>query len=419
MRCCRHATSSRATSHCSSPQVRRCALSSPSVSSLLPHCRLRQFSSAAAASSPSVNMALVKRLRELSGAPITECKEAITQSVAQSTSSSPSSDSAILSLATDWLRKKGLSTASKKTGRTASEGLVAVAVSPDERRAVVVELNSETDFAARNDRFQSTLHSIAQAALLTTGQAVPTGGAEDNGEQAVVSRVLAAQTEGKTVQELLTDTVTVLRENLQLRRAAMVTVEGDNGAIGVYIHNAVNTTTPSPSSSSSTRLGRTVAVVALSFSPSSSSTPPSTSSSTPLSSLAHKLAMQVTAASPSYLSIASIPPSVLSHERSILASQTSLKPSKPQHTERILEGKMKKFYEEQVMEEQPMLVAYGEEGEGGAGKLKVREVLEREGKKRGGTVRVTGLVKYTVGEGVKKDESKKSFADEVASKLGQ
>ena len=362
-------------------------------------------------------MALVKQLRESSGAPITECKDAIAQVVAQSSSlSPPPSDSALLSLATDLLRKKGISTASKKSGRTASEGLVAVALNSEQTRAAVVELNSETDFAARNERFQSTLQSIAVAAL----SALQPHAANDDH---AVSTLLAAQSEGKSVQDALTDTVAVLRENIQLRRATALAVEGE-GAIGVYVHNAVS---PSPSpSSSNTRLGRTVAAVALSFHPSSSSSsspPPSPFPLAPLSSLAHKLAMQVTAASPTFLSIASVPPSTLSHERSILQEQAQAKAPSSKHLQRIIDGKMQKWYEEAVMLEQKMVVGLAEEGGGGegeeAGKVRVREVLEREGNRRGGKVEVVGFVKYTVGEGVKRDEGKLSFAEEVASKISK
>ena len=129
--------------------------------------------------------------------------------------------------------------------------------------------------------------------------------------------------------------------------------------------------------------------------------------------------MQVTAASPQYLSVQSIPPSVLAHERSILQSQMALKAASPQHSQRILDGKMNRFYEEQCMEEQPLLVAVGDDAPATGGKVKVKEALEREGKRRGGKVKVVGMVKFTVGEGVKKAEGKMSFADEVASKLKQ
>ena len=194
---------------------------------------------------------MVKRLREQSGAPIVECRDAITQALKQS-SSAPLSDSELLSLATDLLRKKGIATASKKSGRTASEGLVAVAVSADHRRAAVVELNSETDFAARNDRFQATLHTIAQTALSSLQ---PSPAAEDSPDQAAATRLLSAQAEGKSVQDVLTDTVTALRENLHLRRAALLTVEG-NGAIGVYVHNAVTPPPPPPPPASDGRWRR-------------------------------------------------------------------------------------------------------------------------------------------------------------------
>ena len=367
-------------------------------------------------------MALVKQLREASGAPITECKDAVAQAVAQSSSHSPPpSDSDLLSLATDLLRKKGVSTASKKSGRTANEGLVAVAVNAEQTRAAVVELNSETDFAARNERFQATLQSITRTALTALQ---PSGVASDEAaERSAVAALLAAQSEGKSVQDVLTDTVTVLRENIQLRRATALAVDGQ-GAIGVYVHNAVAPSSSSHSSPSSARLGRTVAAVALSFHPTSSSSSPSSASSLPpLASLAHKLAMQVTAASPTFLSIPSIPASTLSHERSILLEQAQAKSPNSKHLQRIIDGKVQKWYEDVVMLEQRMVVSVGdEEGGGGgegeaAGKVRVREVLEREGKRRGGKVEVVGFVKYTVGEGVKKDEAKLTFAEEVASKL--
>ena len=364
-------------------------------------------------------MSLVKALREQSGAPITECKDAIAAAVAQSPA--PSTDADLLSLATDVLRKKGISTASKKSGRAATEGLVAVAVDGRRTRAAVVEVNSETDFAARNERFQSAVHSVAQAAL-----AAPSPSA--SAESSDVSGVLAAAAGdgGQTVAAMLTDTVTVLRENIQLRRSSVVSVQGQ-GAIGVYVHNAVAAAPSSSASSSSqppsTRLGRTACAVALSFSPSASSTislssSSSSSSSSSLSELANRLAMQVTAASPTFLSVASIPAAVLEHERSILATQTALKAKDPKHTQRIVDGKLNKYYEEHVLTEQRLVVALSDAGQDGeVGKLRVREALEREGQARGGRLEVTAFVKYTVGEGIKRDESKRSFAEEVASKL--
>ena len=382
-------------------------------------------------------MALVKQLREQSGAPITECKEA----VSSATTAQPNSSAAdLLSLATDILRKRGVSTASKKAGRVASEGLVSLSLSADRKRGVLVEMNSETDFAARNERFQSTLQQLALTALTAIKPATlqSTEQAESESESALQS-LLSASSEGKVVKDVMADTVSALRENIQLRRAVALAVDGD-GVIGSYVHNAVTPAATSPSSSSSsssvgTRLGRTATLVALSFKHTSHSLPAIDHSS--LLTLANKLAMQLTASPPTYLSRHHIPPATLQHERTILQEQSKAKaadttsrpgqPAKPhkpvddKQLERIVAGRLNKYYEETCLLDQLLVVSVGEAGEGGeggVGKVRVGGMLSEEGKRRGGVLELVGFVRYAVGEGVKKQEGK-SFAQEVASKLNK
>ena len=397
--------------------------------------RTRRWLSTAAAThaAPKINMALVKQLREQSGAPITECKEAVAAATTTAQPDSPAAD--LLTLATDILRKRGVSTASKKAGRVASEGLVSVGISADRKRGVLVEMNSETDFAARNERFQSTLQQLAATALTAVQPATlqSTEQAESESESALLT-LLSASSEGKTVKDVMADTVTTLRENIQLRRVAALAVDGE-GAIGSYVHNAV--TTAASSSSTATRLGRTATLVGLSFKPNSSSSPSVDQSS--LVSLANKLAMQITASPPTYLSRHHIPPATLQHERTILeeqskakAADTSSKPGQPpkqakpvdaKQLERIVTGRLNKYYEEVCLLDQLLVVSVGGEGEGGdgqgVGKVRVSGMLSDEGKKRGGVLEVVGFVRYTVGEGVKKPEAKMTFAEEVANKLNK
>ena len=377
-----------------------------------------------------MDMSLVKQLREQSGAPITDCRDAVTQALTQA-SPSALTDSAILSSATDILRKKGISTASKKSGRVAAEGLVAVCIDSGRQRAALVEVNSETDFAARNERFQQTLQRVAAIALQAARSEQTAGGAAVQHD--ALTLLSAGSAAHQQVQAIMTEAVSALRENIQLRRAAALSVEGDGGqgVIGVYVHNAVAPAQQPQLGEAHTRLGRTAALVALSFTPSSASSSgsPSSSIAASLSSLANKLAMQVTAASPLYLSRSDIPAAVLQHEREILSQQASTgdkaaKDSK--HLSRIIDGRLNKFYEESTLMEQKLVVVTaeqqeGEEGEAaaGSGKLKVRQWIESEGKRLGGVIAVKGFLKYTVGEGVKRDEKKLSFAEEVATKLSK
>ena len=397
-------------------------------------CTRRPLSTTApTTAAPKVSMALVKQLREQSGAPITECREAV--AAASSTAPADSAAADLLSLATDILRKRGISTASKKAGRVASEGLVSVGISTDRKRGVLLEMNSETDFAARNERFQSTLQQLAVTALTAVKPAIiqSTEQAESESESALQS-LLSASNDGKVVRDVIADTVSALRENIQLRRVAALAIDGD-GAIGSYVHNAV-TPAASTASSPATRLGRTATLVALSFKSNSSTASSSSSSVDPstLASIANKLAMQITASPPIYLSRHHIPAATLQHERTILEEQSKAKAADPssrpgqppkavkpvdaKQLERIVTGRLNKFYEETCLLDQLLVVSVGEGSDGETGKLRVSGVLGEEGKRLGGVLEVVGFVRYAVGEGVKKQEGK-SFAEEVASKLNK
>ena len=379
-------------------------------------------------------MSLVKQLREQSGAPITECKEAVAAATSAATPHSVAAD--ILTLATDILRKRGVSTASKKAGRVAAEGLVSTAISADAKRGVLLEMNSETDFAARNERFQSTLQQLAATALTAVKPATlqSTEQAESESESALQS-LLSASSEGKVVKDVMADTVSALRENIRLRRVAALAVDGD-GVIGSYVHNAVAPASSASSSIPATRLGRTATLVALSFTANSSAFVTTDRSS--LIVLANKLAMQITASPPTYLSRQQIPAATLQHERSILEEQSKAKaadttgrpgqphkPAKPvdaRQLERIVNGRLNKYYEETCLLDQLPVVNLGEEvdgSEGGVGKVRVGGVLAEEGKRRGGVLEVAGFVRYVVGEGVQKQEGGQSFAEEVANKLNR
>lgn len=350
-------------------------------------------------------MALVKQLRDASGAPMMECKDAISAAMATA-----QSDADILSAATDILRKKGISTANKKSGRAASEGLAAVTVSADRTEAAVVEINSETDFCARNERFQALVsHLSASATQLTSkssSQAIM-GSLRDTtgGSDIDLTSMLAAKVDNGTVQSLITDTITSLRENIQLRRVGALSVKTPNGVIGRYVHNAV-----ASDPAAATKLGRTATLVALEFVPQNTAMP---ASSSELIEIANKLAMHITAANPQYLSISSVPASVIEHERQVLLEQGKAAGKDEKHLDKVVQGRLNKFYEEACLLEQKLVVTFGDPD---AKPVKVQTFLNETGKKMQGQMSISGFIKFAVGETVVKQE-KQSFADEVASKL--
>jgi elongation factor Ts len=266
--------------------------------------------------------------------------------------------------AVDWLRKKGLSKAAKKAGRVAAEGLIGLALAPG--KGVVVEVNSETDFVARNEQFQGLVKMIAQVAL-TAGDDV--------------TKINAAKVGDITVERAVSDAIATIGENMTLRRAKSLSV--GKGVVGAYIHNSVID-----------GLGKIGVLVALE----------SAGKADELTALGRQLAMHVAAANPQALDSTSLDADVVRREKDVLADKYRQQ-GKPENViEKIVESGLKTFYKEVCFLEQ----AYIHDD----GKSVAQALKEAEGKV-GAPVKITGFVRYALGEGIEKQES--DFAAEVAA----
>jgi elongation factor Ts len=302
-----------------------------------------------------ITASLVKELREKTGAGMMDCKKALTETAGD------------LEAAVDWLRKKGLAAAAKKAGRVAAEGLVAVAASGP--RGAVVEVNAETDFVARNDQFQSLARAAAEAAL-TVGDSL----------DAIRAAPIAG---GGSVGDRLTTLVATIGENMSLRRSAVLAVPA--GVVASYVHNAV-----------SPGLGKIGVLVALE----------SAGDPERLLALGKQIAMHVAAANPSALDIGSVDPAALDRERAILSEQAAASGKPAQVIEKMVEGRLRKFYEETVLLEQLYVVD---------GESRVKDVVAKAAKEMGSGVKLAGFLRYALGEGVEKKQE--DFAAEVAAQL--
>jgi elongation factor Ts len=305
----------------------------------------------------AVPAALVKQLRDQTGAGMMDCKAALTETDGD------------FEAAVDWLRKKGLAAAAKKAGRVASQGLVGVAVSG--QRGAVVEVNSETDFVARNQDFQTLVRSIAQLAL-------ETGGDRDR-----LLQVTAPGT-GRSVADELTQAIAVIGENIHLRRSA--TIEVDEGVIGAYVHGAL-----------APGLGTIGVLVGLH----------STGDPERLAALGKQLAMHVAAAKPQAASIDRLDPVTLERERAIYADQARASGKPDNIIDKIVEGRMRKFYEEAVLLEQAFVIDPD---------LKVRDAIDRVAEEIGSSIAVTEFVRFALGEGLSGPSG--NLAEEVAQLAG-
>jgi len=302
----------------------------------------------------AITAAMVKELRDKTGAGMMDCKTAL------------AAVDGDIEAAIDWLRTKGLAKAAKKAGRVAAEGLVAVAVSGTS--GVVVELNSETDFVARNLEFQALAHGIANVALERGGEA-----------EAVLAHHYPG---GGTVQEAIANAIATIGENMTLRRVASLKVSA--GVIGSYVHGAV-----------ADGLGKIGVIVALE----------SAGKQDELAALGRQLAMHVAATNPVALDLASIAPEILEREKAILAEKNA---GKPAHVlEKITESGLKSYAKEYCLLEQ----AYIHDGSKSVGQV----LKEIEGKV-GAPVALKGFARYALGEGIEKEET--DFAAEVAAAGG-
>ena len=304
----------------------------------------------------NISAQMVKDLRESTGAGMMDCKAALTETNGDMTA------------AQDWLRKKGLSKAAKKAGRVAAEGLIGVQVQGT--KGVVVEVNSETDFVARNDLFQGLVKMIADVAL--------TAGTD-------VEKINATKAGSITVAESISDTIAKIGENMTLRRAAGLSV--GKGAIGSYVHNAVID-----------GLGKIGVIVALE----------SAGKTDELSELARLLAQHVAATNPQAIDPSGLDPAVVEREKNVLADKFKQQGKPANVIDKIVESGLKTFYKEVCLLDQ----AYIRDD-----KKSVSQVLKEAEGKAGGAIKVTGFVRYALGEGIEKQES--DFAAEVAAAAGQ
>lgn len=304
----------------------------------------------------SVTAALVKELREKSGAGMMDCKKALGET-------NGDMDAAI-----DWLRTKGLAAAAKKSGRVAAEGLVAVHV--DGANGAMIELNSETDFVSRNEEFQAFAAKLAELAL-----------AADDLE---ALNAMDYPGTGRNVAEELTNKIATIGENMTLRRMTKVSVS--EGSIVPYMHNAV-----------ADGLGRIGVLVGLH----------SGASADALTGLGKQLAMHIAATSPASLSVEDLDADLVARERDVLIEQAKASGKPQEIAEKMVEGRMRKYYQEVVLLEQTFVID---------GESRVGDVVAKAGKDAGADIAMTAFAQFNLGAGIEKEEA--DFAAEVAATLG-
>ncbi len=304
-----------------------------------------------------ITAALVKDLREKTGAGMMDCKKALVETNGD------------LEAAVDWLRTKGFSAAEKKAGRVASEGLIGISV--EGGAGAMVEVNAETDFVARNEAFQAFVQTVADLARET---------------EADLEGLKASPypETGRTVEEELTQMIGTIGENMTLRRVRVMKAE--KGVLSSYVHNAL---TPG--------LGRIGVLVALE----------SEADAAGLETIGKQISMHVAAAKPLAISRDGLDPAMVSRERDILAQQARESGKPDDIIEKMLEGRMRKFYEEVCLLDQTFVID---------GETKVEKTLETAGKDAGGPVSVSAFGLFVLGEGIEKE--KEDFAAEVAAAIG-
>ena len=305
-----------------------------------------------------ITAAMVKELRETTSAGMLDCKKALMETNGD------------MEQAVDWLRKKGLASAAKKASRIAAEGLVSVAV--DGSKGAVVEVNSETDFVAKNEIFQEYVEDAAKVALMSNGD---------------VEKMKAFNCPkcGKTFGERLTDMIAKIGENMNLRRAQVLSVS--NGIVSSYIHNAARP-----------NVGKIGVLVALE----------SNADKTKLAELGKHIAMHVAASAPIALTIAEVPAESLEREKAIYAEQARASGKPENIIEKMIEGRVRKYYDEVVLEEQAYIMDPDK---------KIKQVVAEAAKEFGTDVKLAGYVCFKLGEGLQKREE--DFAAEVAAQLSK
>lgn len=297
---------------------------------------------------------LVKQLRDKTGAGMMDCKKALIE------------NNGNLETAEEYLRKKGLMDAAKKSSRTAADGLVSLTISDDKKSAAIVEVNSETDFVARNSKFQTLVKEITKVAL--------------ENDKDVINQKLPS---GNTVKEEIDHLISLIGENMTFRRAKRMEVK--NGLIASYVHNVA-----------SYEMGKIGVLVALEaegeFSPSK------------LEELGRKLSMHIAAANPLYLCPECVPQNIIAKEKEIAIAKAKELGKPDNIAEKIAEGQVKKYFEETTLFEQPYIMGND---------VKVKEVIDTFNKENECNIKISEFVKFVLGEGIEKTET--NFAEEVAS----
>jgi len=303
----------------------------------------------------NITASMVKELRDKTGAGMMDCKAALGESGGD------------LEAAVDWLRKKGLAKAAKKAGRVAAEGLIGVALTPS--KGIVVEVNSETDFVARNDLFQGLVKMIADVAL-------------DAG--ADVNKILAARVGDRTVADAITETIAKVGENMTLRRAAALSV--GKGIIASYVHNSV-----------ADGLGRIGVIVALE----------SAGNADELKAFGRMVAMHVASANPQAIDASGLDAATIAREKNVLAEKFKAQGKPANVIDKIVESGLRTFYKEVCLLDQGFIFD---------DKKSVAQALKESEAKAGAPIRIGGFVRFALGEGIDRPEG--DFGGEVAALAG-
>lgn len=301
-----------------------------------------------------ITAAMVKELREKSGAGMMDCKKALAETNGD------------MEAAIDWLRAKGIAKADKKSGRTAAEGLVGIA--SEGTKAVIVELNSETDFVARNDAFQDLVRGVASVALGTDG---------------TVEAVAAANypSTGKSVTDTIKDAIATIGENMALRRS--VKLEVNDGVVSTYVHNAA-----------ADGLGKLGVLVALQ----------STGDKAALNAIGRQVAMHIAATNPLAVRAEEVDAAVAEREKNVFIEQARESGKPEAIIEKMVEGRMRKFYEEVALLSQAFVINPD---------ITVGDAVKAAEKEVGAPIEVVAIARILLGEGIEKEES--DFAAEVAA----
>jgi elongation factor Ts len=297
----------------------------------------------------------IKALRESTGAGMLDCRKALTENGGN------------MDAAVDWLRKKGLSAAAKKSGRVAAEGVIAISV--EGTKGAIIELNAETDFVSRNEQFQKLAGGIAEFALRNSMQEVEE-----------LKKAKCPKT-GKSIEEQITHAIATIGENMNLRRVAMLGVH--KGAVASYVHSAV---VPG--------MGKIGVLVAVE----------SEGDTNRLETLGKQIAMHIAAQRPEALHSTDLPKEKLERERAVYREQAAASGKPPEVVEKMIEGRVRKYYEEVVLHDQVFVMD---------NKTKINQVIAAAEKEMGKPVKITGFIRFQLGEGIEKQQG--DFAAEVAA----